>query len=165
MANEEKKSMEAEANVLTTQLVGWKAKLRAESTERGWLFSVVAGWCVAMGMLCVVAAAFASLKWLWGEGASAEAVVRMVVCGLVILGATAWMWKLSPWGRNIAIVSVATVSWVLGEALNRKTGIGPEAQMLTVVFVAISLACFTSPHGIGLFRKKDDDEEEEGAGK
>lgn len=140
----------------------WRDRLKQESNDRGWLFSVVAAWCVIMGLLCTSVAALAAIKWLWGEGASAESVVRMIVVGLVILISTFLMWRLNVWGRNVAIVTVGCVSWVVGEAISRKAGVGIGAQLLTVVFSAMALSCFTGSRVRALFEAKKWADEEQG---
>jgi len=142
-------------------------KLTAESKERGWLFSVVAGWCMAFGVICLLLASIVAMKLPFVESDSVERIVqdtvRLFVIGGVIVASTVYMWKFNKWGRNIAISSVACLSWVVAEYIRQRTGAGISAQAMTVIFVAVSLSCFTSPTVRALFaregeRKQEDEE-------
>lgn len=145
----------------------WKESLRkgveqltAESKERGWLFSVVSGWCMAFGLLCILLAAIVTIKSIFGESATLESIVRMFVIGGVIVTSTVFMWKFNKWGRNIAVASVACLSWVVAEAIGRKIGAGISTQMFTATFIGMAMACFTGPRVRGLFALADEQKSE-----
>ncbi len=135
--------------------------IKTESKERGWLFSVVAGWCAFYGISCLLLAAAVCIKALFVKGVPTQPALGLTIAATIILGATAMMWKLKPMGRNVAIVTVACMSWVVGGYISSRTGNSMAPQFLTIVFAAMSMACFTSPRGRELFRKVEESDEGE----
>lgn len=133
-------------------------QIRRESRERGWLFSLVAAWCLLFGVFCLLLSIAVLVKAALVDGISTRPVVGLGAIAAVILVSTALMWRQNVWGRNIAIVTVAAISWVLGESISRKTGGGFAPQVMTIVFAAISLSYFTSAAGREMFRPPLEDE-------
>lgn len=120
------------------------ATLKNDLKERGWLFGVVAGWCAVFGGLCLLAAMLVFLKAIFDHSSPTQAALGLTIAGSVILIATAMMWKLIPIGRNVAVVSVACMSWVVGGYIARKTNNSFTPQVMTIVFSAMAMSCFTS---------------------
>ena len=132
-------------------------QIKQESQERGWLFSVISGWCLLFGLLCLTLAAAVFVKSLFFDGVPTQSALGMTIAGTVITAATAMMWKRNALGRNVAIVSVACMSWVIGGYIARRTGHEMGPQVMTIVFAAMSVACFTGERGRALFRKESDE--------
>jgi Na+/melibiose symporter-like transporter len=129
-------------------------QIKADALTRTWLFKVVVSWCLMFGTLCLLLALAVSMKSAFMHGVSARPVVALISVALVILVTTAMMWKFSVWGRNIAVVTVACMGWVVGNSIALRTGGNLIPQVMTIVFVAMSLACFTSPAGIAMFKRQ-----------
>jgi hypothetical protein len=131
--------------------------IKEESKERGWLFSVITAWCGIFGSLCILLACVVWVKSIFFKGATAEAIIGLVIVGVTILVSTGMMWKLLVMGRNVAIVLVATMSWVVGSYFGQKTGSGFVPQVFTIVFAAMSISCFTSERVREQFRKRKEE--------
>jgi hypothetical protein len=138
-------------------------QLRKDALTRSWLFKVVVSWCLLFGFMCLLIAAAVLLKAAFHTGVSTRPVMGLMSVSLVILVSTALMWKFSVWGRNIAVVTVACMGWVVSTSISMRTGGSLVPQLMTIAFACMSLACFTSPSGVAMFRKQPSDSEVEGA--
>ena len=135
-------------------------QLKLDAKDRTWLFKVVCGWCVVFGGLCLLLSLIALIKSLFVPTIDAKPALVLIMISAIIIGSTALMWKFNVWGRNIAVVTVASMSWVMSGVIRSRMGGDMISQVLTIVFVAMALACFTSPAVRAMFSKSETDTEE-----
>lgn len=135
--------------------------LMQQSGERGWMLTLIACCCALMAVICLCVGMVVAYKALAHASVPIQQPAAMFAVGMFMFVATNSMWNYERWGRNLAVAITACMAWVMAEALQRLYGFGAGAKLPVVLFVALSLAYFTSPTGRILFRKKDESSDQE----
>ena len=120
--------------------------------------------CVVVGSTCLFLATAVAIRAVLKRDIPLGQPAALFAIGIVILAATRAMWDYARWGRNVAVVVVLCISWVMAEKLASLMGDWFFTLKAPIIVLgAVSLAYFTGPKGRYLFRKKHPEEEQQEA--
>jgi len=116
--------------------------------------------CAGVAATCLLLALAVATRAVVKRDIPLGQPAALFAIGVVILAATRAMWDYARWGRNVAVVVVVCITWVMAEKISSLLGdwfFTMKAPI--IVFGAVSLAYFTGPTGRYLFRKKDPEDQ------